>query len=118
MSSTNSPDFYQYCEIIVTNGNYEYTWKKFLLCSTQEGMTESEIADYLADNFNCGRQLDSDRNQLDSLGLKDVFYWADDMAVGVFPRIRDEKYSSSVPVYAQNDPYITLMQKVAPELFN
>ena len=119
MSFSNNPVYFQYCEIIWTNGNSEHSWHKFLPCSTKEGMTEHEIADYLYDNFNCGTQTEEDTVKLDGIGLKDGFYWnVDDAGVGVFPRIRDEKYSSSVPVYAQDDPYITLMMKVAPELFN
>lgn len=108
MSSQNNPFFYQYCEIIVTNGNFDVSRKKFLRCSTQEGITEKEVQDYLFNNFCCDAKPKLDRTGLDGEGY---FWEREKHSVGVFPRM-------TVPVYAQDAPYITLLMKVAPELFN
>lgn len=101
--------FYQYVNVVLSNGSHQTVIKGFLACDEQ-GLTEKQMSDYLQEYHDVRDDLSSD-------GLDSGFFWTNsDTAAGVFPKVRRDFSESYADVYEASSPVINNIKSYAPEL--
>lgn len=100
--------FYQYVNVLLSNGTHEFSYHIFLPCG-ETGLTEKDIQEFLIDCHDVRDDVSSD-------GLSSGMYWTcSDTSAGAFVTSRDGS-TGEPPIYCAGGEFITLFE-LAPELF-